>query len=172
MKNTPSFLRRMKSVIGAITFFGFTVFAAATFAAESLENLRRGSAPLDQEDKPAPMYQVENKDIKRPRAYSMQPPTIPHKTDNYQVDLNANKCLSCHSRVRTAESQAPMVSVTHYQDRDNNFLAEISPRRFFCHHLWWKTPLKMSMKSSNVMPPPKRRNNELWCLPSQSQRVE
>ena len=133
MKNTPSFLRRMKSVIGAITFFGFTVFAAATFAAESLENLRRGSAPLDQEDKPAPMYQVENKDIKRPRAYSMQPPTIPHKTDNYQVDLNANKCLSCHSRVRTAESQAPMVSVTHYQDRDNNFLAEISPRRFFCH---------------------------------------
>lgn len=46
--------------------------------------------------------------------------------------MYANKCLSCHSRVRTGESQAPMASVTHYQDRDGNFLAEISPRRYFC----------------------------------------
>ena len=25
-----------------------------------------------------------------------------------------------------------MVSVTHFMDRDNNFLAELSPRRYFC----------------------------------------
>jgi cytochrome c-type protein NapB len=25
-----------------------------------------------------------------------------------------------------------MISVTHYMDRDGNFLAEISPRRYFC----------------------------------------
>ncbi len=102
------------------------------FAADNAYNAQRGPTPLDQESKPAPMYTTENKDIKRPRAYSMQPPTIPHKIDGYQVDQYANKCLSCHSRVRTAESQAPMVSVTHYQDRDGNFLAEISPRRYFC----------------------------------------
>jgi nitrate reductase (cytochrome), electron transfer subunit len=96
------------------------------------DNALRGPTPLDQESKPAPMYTPENKDVKRPRAYSMQPPTIPHKIDSYQVDQYANKCLSCHSRVRTGESQAPMVSVTHYQDRDGNFLAEISPRRYFC----------------------------------------
>ncbi|HET6468578.1 MAG TPA: nitrate reductase cytochrome c-type subunit, partial [Geminicoccaceae bacterium] len=29
-------------------------------------------------------------------------------------------------------SQAPMISVTHYQDRDGNFLAAVAPRRFFC----------------------------------------
>ncbi len=102
------------------------------FAADNAYNAQRGPTPLDQESKPAPMYTTENKDIKRPRAYSMQPPTIPHKIDGYQVDQYANKCLSCHSRVRTAESQATMVSVTHYQDRDGNFLAEISPRRYFC----------------------------------------
>jgi nitrate reductase cytochrome c-type subunit len=34
--------------------------------------------------------QRENKDVRRERAYSMQPPTIPHKIDNYQVDLNVN----------------------------------------------------------------------------------
>ena len=63
----------------------------------------------------------------------MQPPTIPHKTTGYQVDINSNKCLSCHSRRQTQDSQAPMVSVTHYMDRDGNFLAEVSPRRYFCN---------------------------------------
>ena len=108
------------------------VLPVIAFAADNAHNALRGSTPLDQESKPAPLYNAENKDIKRPRAYSMQPPTIPHQIDGYQVDQYANKCLSCHSRVRTGESQAPMVSVTHYQDRDGNFLAEISPRRYFC----------------------------------------
>ena len=34
----------------------------------------------------------------------MQPPTIPHKIDNYQVDLNVNNCLTCHARDRAAAS--------------------------------------------------------------------
>ena len=75
----------------------------------------------------------ENHDIKRKRNYPMQPPTIPHKIDNYQVDLNTNKCLSCHHRSRTEDSQAPMVSVTHYMNREGNFLADVSPRRYFCN---------------------------------------
>jgi cytochrome c-type protein NapB len=40
--------------------------------------------------------------------------------------------MSCHSRRHSEDSQAPMVSVTHYQDRDGNFLADVSPRRYFC----------------------------------------
>ena len=66
------------------------------------------------------------------RSYPMQPPTIPHRIDNYRVDKNSNKCMSCHKRSRTGESQAPMVSVTHFMDRDSNFLAEVSARRYFC----------------------------------------
>jgi len=62
----------------------------------------------------------------------MQPPTIPHKIDNYQIDLNVNACLGCHSRGRAPVTQAVAVSVSHYMDRDGNFLAEISPRRYFC----------------------------------------
>lgn len=122
----------MRKLFALLLLLPLLAMPALNWAADAAHNARRGSAPLDQEGKPAPMYNVENKDIKRPRAYSMQPPTIPHKIDGYQVDMYANKCLSCHSRVRTAESQAPMVSVTHYQDRDGNFLAEISPRRYFC----------------------------------------
>jgi len=91
------------------------------------------NAELNVEPDPPKISRVENDDIKRKRAYPMQPPTIPHKIDNYQVDLNANKCMSCHSRKLTEQSQAPMVSVTHYMDRDGNFLADISARRYFCN---------------------------------------
>jgi cytochrome c-type protein NapB len=102
-------------------------------AAEQSIDALRGESPIAEEAAPPRMPQVENTDIKRARNYPMQPPTIPHKIDGYQVDLNSNKCLSCHSRRRTEESQAPMVSVTHYMDRDGNFLAEVSPRRYFCN---------------------------------------
>jgi cytochrome c-type protein NapB len=107
------------------------IFSVAS--AESSIDAMRGDAPISQQTAPPRMPQVENTDVRRARNYPMQPPTIPHKIDGYQLDLSSNKCLSCHSRRRTEESQAPMVSVTHYMDRDGNFLAEVSPRRYFCN---------------------------------------
>lgn len=111
--------------------------AALTFTLVSVGLAQPGSdtlrkAPVTEEPPPPRMATDENKDLKRLRAYPMQPPTIPHKIDDYQLDLNANKCMSCHARIRVADTQAPMISVTHYQDRDGNFLAELSPRRYFC----------------------------------------
>lgn len=93
----------------------------------------RGNKAIHVEPTPPTLGVIINSDIKQPRAYPMQPPLIPHKIDNYQVDTRANKCMSCHSRKRTEESQAPMISVTHYMDRDGNFLATVSPRRYFCN---------------------------------------
>ncbi|MDO3722253.1 nitrate reductase cytochrome c-type subunit [Marinobacter sp. chi1] len=101
-------------------------------SADDIATLRNATA-IDTQKEPEAIPKVNNDDVRRSRAYPMQPPLIPHKIDNYQVDLNANKCMSCHSRERIEESQAPMVSVTHYMDRDGNFLAEISPRRYFCN---------------------------------------
>ena len=106
--------------------------ADAPPAGQQIDALRRG-VPIDQEAPPPPMAHVENADIKRVRAYPMQPPTIPHAIDNYQVDKNSNRCLLCHSRANAATFQAPPVSVTHYMDRDDQFLATISSRRYFCN---------------------------------------
>ena len=92
----------------------------------------RGNTPLDQEGQAARMTPTRNTTEREVRNYPEQPPLIPHSIDGYQVDLNGNKCLSCHARARTGESQAPMVSITHFMDRDGQFLASISPRRFFC----------------------------------------
>ena len=106
--------------------------AGALAQAPGKVDAMRGSTPVGDESRPPPLGNMENKDVRRERAYSMQPPTIPHKIDNYQVDLNVNACLACHSRGRAPLTQAVAVSVSHYMDRDGNFLAEISPRRYFC----------------------------------------
>ena len=108
--------------------------ASAAFAQspQGLVNGLRGPTPLAEESKAAPLPKTVNDDQRRARSFPAQPPVIPHQTDNYQVDLRFNKCMDCHARSRTQESQAPMVSVTHYQDRDGNIRQEISPRRYFC----------------------------------------
>ena len=97
-----------------------------------LANGLRGNTALDAESKPPLMPKVVNDDQRKSRNYPMQPPLIPHQIDNYQVDKSFNKCMSCHGRDKVGESQAPMVSVTHYFDRDNVMRNEISPRRYFC----------------------------------------
>ena len=96
-----------------------------------IDAMRRGIA-LQTEGEPLDIAKVDNRDLRRERAYPMQPPTIPHAIDNYQLDRNVNKCMDCHSRAAADEFQAVPVSVTHYMDRDGNFLAAISPRRYFC----------------------------------------
>ncbi len=109
------------------------LFSSTVIAAQSSVATLRGETKIDSQSKPSAIANVVNKDIKQARNYPMQPPVIPHKIRNYEINLNTNKCMSCHNRNRTEESQAPMVSVTHYMDRDGNFLAEISPRRYFCN---------------------------------------
>ncbi|HZN24437.1 MAG TPA: nitrate reductase cytochrome c-type subunit [Burkholderiales bacterium] len=92
----------------------------------------RGRAAVTDTTRPPPLAAAENRDLKRVRSYAMQPPTIPHAIDNYQIDRFANRCLMCHARTRAAETQATPISITHYTDRDGNFLADVAPRRYFC----------------------------------------
>jgi nitrate reductase (cytochrome), electron transfer subunit len=117
----------------------FRVFAAAAFMTVLASTVigqtfsaLRGSTPLNQEGPPPLMTPEQNTSVREPRNYPEQPPVIPHSTEGYEVSINANKCLSCHARTRVRESQAPMISITHFSDRDGQFLASISPRRYFC----------------------------------------
>ncbi len=100
-------------------------------AQDGIATLRKG-APLSEQPTSPTMPKVSNQDLRRARNYPEQPPTIPHAIRDYRIDLNSNKCLSCHSRKATEESQAPMVSITHFMDRDGQFLATVSARRYFC----------------------------------------
>jgi len=66
------------------------------------------------------------------RSYRQQPPLISHKIDKYQIDLKANRCLSCHDWTTSGEEEAPTLSMTHYMDRDGNQLDTVSGSRWFC----------------------------------------
>lgn len=136
MKNLLS-LRFFAALLAALLVWGLALGLSAVEvrsqdAGPPIASLR-GVTPLDQEATPPRIPQTEETDRRRARNYPEQPPTIPHRIDGYQVDANGNQCLSCHARSRVTESGAPMISITHFMDRDGQFLATVSARRYFCN---------------------------------------
>ena len=110
---------------------GGVLLLAGVAGAETLIMNTR-TTPLLDNPEPPPMRAEVNTDERQMRNYPEQPPVIPHKTEGYIVDRKANRCLTCHARSATLQSQAPMISITHYMDRDGQSLASVSPRRYFC----------------------------------------
>jgi nitrate reductase (cytochrome), electron transfer subunit len=122
----------MRRAVTVSLFAGAVAATSNVLLAETFFSALRGQVPLDQ-IAPAPrLTPLNNSSQRQIRNYPEQPPIIPHTTEGYEVDLNSNRCLTCHARSRTGESQAPMISITHFMDRDGQFLATISPRRYFC----------------------------------------
>jgi len=130
-----------KSIIGILfvaTLFIVVVHGQEIAAAE-IDNVThggqaslRGLTELDT-TREADLFKPVPRD-RRPYVsdYVFQPPLIPHKIRGYELSTNANKCLSCHSFKKAAESGATKISVTHYQTRDGQVLSDVSPRRYFC----------------------------------------
>ena len=79
-----------------------------------------------------PIARPEVDSVREMRNYPEQPPVIPHSISGYQLSLNANRCLECHRREFTARTGAPMISITHFMDRDYQVLSDVAPRRYFC----------------------------------------
>lgn len=115
-----------KIISALIVFFMLSVITAE----KPIATLR--GAELNTQTQPPRVMQEDNTDQKKQRNYTSQPPVIPHSIESYRIDLNSNKCLTCHARSRTGDSGAPMVSVTHFMDRDGQFRATVSSRRYFC----------------------------------------
>ena len=128
MKTSARLFARLILVSG--TLLG-VVAIAQNLNAPAPDGVRKGGT-LGDETAPQAMPNVVTPLKKPTRNFPEQPPTIPHTIRNYQIDLNFNQCLSCHSRQRSAETGAPMVSITHYWTRENQALAAVSPRRYFC----------------------------------------
>jgi cytochrome c-type protein NapB len=124
-------MSRLRSVLMGCALL--IVGAASALAQEDgkVEALR-GEVPLTEETAPPPIYKEINDDLRRARNYPEQPPVIPHNIRDYPITLNANRCLTCHTREFTAQSQAPMISITHFMDREGQVLATVTPRRYFC----------------------------------------
>lgn len=104
-------------------------FALAQTSGASVRSLRgvQVDEPVGVED----VFQQEEKRFVR--NYRQQPPLIPHSIDQYQIDRNANQCLSCHDWTNAGDRGAPTLSMTHYLDRDGNQLDTVAGTRWFCN---------------------------------------
>lgn len=95
-----------------------------------LESLR-GATNLE-DTRPADDFKKYPREQVLDSDYIYQPPLIPHNIRGYEVSINANKCLACHSWKNAKEMGATKISVTHFVNREDAVLADVSPRRYFC----------------------------------------
>ena len=120
----------IKNYISTLLLLAATGLALPVTSAEVTS--LRGVTDLNA-DSSAPEQKIYNKDGEPiSRDYVQQPPLIPHKIENYQINLKSNKCLSCHSWKHYREAGATKISQTHFEDRESNVLANVSARRYFC----------------------------------------
>lgn len=128
-------LSALRSAAGVAALGGTFLFVVGAFSAEGIPNivprLTGGAQPM-QENPVPPLARPITDDKRKMRNYPEQPPVIPHSIDGYQLSLRTNRCLDCHRRQYTEGSGAPMISVTHFMDRDSQVLADVTPRRYFC----------------------------------------
>jgi nitrate reductase (cytochrome), electron transfer subunit len=123
--------RQATSVL--IGFAALATLAVGVLAQEIeiVPRLTGPAAPMEAGPAPA-MSQLETFEMRPMRSYPEQPPVIPHSIEGYQLTLATNRCLECHRRQYTSLVGAPMISITHFMDRDQQMLADVSPRRYFC----------------------------------------
>ena len=111
----------------------FALAAAPAFAADQAVKLQslRGATPIDKTPEPD-MFKQEKDRPPIPRSFEQQPPLIPHTIRGYNITVNFNKCMDCHSWSKAKEMGATKVGESHFKDRDGQALKNISPRRYFC----------------------------------------
>ena len=128
-------LSRIGLTIAYAVLGGSLVVVAGAFSAENapeiVPRITGGAQPMGEIPAP-PLARPIIDDRRVMRNYPEQPPVIPHSIDNYQLTVKTNRCLDCHRRQYTEGSGAPMISVTHFMDRDGQVLADVTPRRYFC----------------------------------------
>ncbi|QQX82216.1 nitrate reductase cytochrome c-type subunit [Shewanella sp. KX20019] len=125
----------MKKSILLTLSISLTLISGSAFSEErgigGVESLR-GTAELEVTRAADPMKKVPRDQVDIESSYVFQPPLIPHHIRSYEVSLNANKCLSCHGWKNAKQMGATKISVTHFTNRNDEVLADVSPRRYFC----------------------------------------
>jgi cytochrome c-type protein NapB len=109
-----------------------TFIMPVSIMADEVTSLR-GNTSLEAESTKPTIKRWERDQEPIERDYVQQPPLIPHTIESYKINLQSNKCLTCHSWSNYRQSGATKISQTHFEDRDENVLADISHRRYFCN---------------------------------------
>lgn len=125
---------RNLSIIGVIAVSIPLAIGGIAFAQQAANNERVETLRGAEVDEHVAIEDIFHQNQNRlSRSYRQQPPLVPHKIEQYQIDLAANECLSCHDWTNAGDRSAPTLSMTHYLDRDGNQLDSVSGTRWFCN---------------------------------------
>jgi len=119
-----------RALILTLALVSFT-YGSQLFSQENVATLR-GTTDIDKTSATPEYKPWTGKSGLIARNFDEQPPLIPHKSQSYKINLELNKCLTCHGLANYEKKKAVKVSETHYKDRDGNVLESISPSRYFC----------------------------------------
>jgi cytochrome c-type protein NapB len=122
---------RSSILTGGLVALAFAIAAPAATQAQSPMSLRGGASLESTNEAKAPAKQDRSQSALS-RAYRQQPPLIPHKIDEYELDLKVNQCMGCHDWPRNVDVGAPKISETHYIDRNGVALDRVAETRWFC----------------------------------------
>lgn len=133
----PRPLRRSRLQHAGRLALALTLALSASWPATPLmaqDNMKglRGADVAAPDTLPAGNYRSTNDTSVIERNYEQQPPMVPHKIDGYEITINFNRCMDCHSDERYRDMGATKVSQTHFKTREGRELTNISPRRYFC----------------------------------------
>ncbi len=117
------------SAIGSV-LVAISLSAVLSYA-QSLESSLRDTDLLDQPVIPELMVQEQSAN-RRVRTIPYKAPTIPHSIQGFRIAKDFNQCLVCHAPNVAPMMKAPAVAVSHYLNRDGEYLTNISARRYFC----------------------------------------
>jgi cytochrome c-type protein NapB len=107
------------------------VFGSQALSRENVESLR-GMTPIEDPSATPESKRWEGKSDPIAREFAEQPPLIPHKSQSQKINLEQNKCLTCHGLANYEEKGATRLSEAHFRDRGGNTLDSVSPARYFC----------------------------------------
>lgn len=104
---------------------------APLYSAENIATMR-GSTAINETSAIPENKNWTGKTERISRDFDQQPPLIPHKSQNFKINLSGNRCLSCHSPEKSEARGAVVMSESHFIDRDGKRLANVSASRYFC----------------------------------------
>lgn len=132
-------MKAMKKFLTGIVALGVFVLSTSVWSAGTVMQTDnggvdslRGYQQISEINKSEPLKRVPRDHSTVDRNYVQQPPVIPHTIRGYELNLNVNKCLSCHSFKNAGAMGATKISVTHFETREGTTLSDVSPRRYFC----------------------------------------
>ncbi|GBE43723.1 MAG TPA: nitrate reductase cytochrome c-type subunit; periplasmic nitrate reductase electron transfer subunit [Rhizobiales bacterium] len=121
----------MKKFLLIVLSVAFMSVDAGVIARAEVATLR-GANPLDAAAKQFDRRQQETIDGNFKRSWKQQPPTIPHKIEKDEINLQVNTCLRCHGAANYKKEKAPKVGDSHFIAADGTKSDKLDMRRYTC----------------------------------------